>query len=300
MLRLYTLLIIGAIGVAALVGIFLGFESSYRSDATFLIVTQQNSVSAERVIVNSIYIISAYMNEQVEGSAENTQVIAEQIEDSDILSITTIGQTIDHVRAIEKNTFSMFIKSVKKYYGDDVAVHMVFHDATPQERMITKSVPYILMLCIITGLVASILAIFHVFDHMRHDKERDMAHVDGKRIFEKFNATKKTDDGEEKEDVISPEEIVQESKNIDFMKEQTQKKDIVKHAAVKNKSNMPEEDVIVLKDATTVDMKKKSDVPMPDGLQTIPGNLPVVDVSTLGFSKKNQSENKDGHVTRQV
>lgn len=277
MLRLYTFLIISAILAVAVLGGIFGFDRMYRSEKVFLVVTQFDVPQSAHMIKNIAHIVDIYTHENF----YDVRIKMESHKGSDVFSLITIGHGTRDIQRAESEITRVLEKRLQEYYGDNVALHVLSYDRVPHERMITMAIPYIVMLCVAVALIASVLAFFHVFDRMREDRSGEMAHVDGKKIFEKFHIQNRITDIETASAV--------EKKEEHFSQEYV-------NNGQESVQNEVASETMTDADASSVQIDHSPEVntaveaSMPDGLQTIPGNLPVVDVSKLGFSKRHQKE----------
>ncbi len=281
MIRLYTLFIIAAIISVFLYVFVIVPRADYVMQTTVLIDSRNPTVFAniDHIVNNIVYIARESVASSNEVGNVMQYVHVERITNTDMISIAIYADAKDNMRNIQTKVYNTIFNNVQKYYtiNKDISVKIIHKDQESKKTISAGVVPYVLMIVIAMGAIAGVLALFQMIDLMR-DVKSEKNTIDGKKIFEKYQPN------------ILSEYMQREDKDVKPRAQE--KKEEHKEVATAIQSVTQVKKAEKIQEVALKEEKKEIVAPIthktsvPDGLPTIPGNLPVVDISALGFRKR--------------
>lgn len=279
--RLYTVLIFIAILSMCVYMFFVASRPQYVTHTTLLLMPESEQIGSymERVTADVAFIMQESMRDDAMLAKHGVIVSIETVKGANMISVNVFVKNISVARSIEEYVQQTILQKVRQYYQvDDLAIKVVRQDVVPQKTIIAEFVPYMVMICIALGLIAGVFALFHYIEQIRAYHEPVLP-IDGKKIFEKFHNSLSsfslTDKNTQVDNVIEKNDVIE----TPFLDENV----------VINEVNVATEEDVKITQQKTI---PAADIAIPDGISATPGNLPIVDVSALGFarSKKETSE----------
>ncbi len=274
--RLYTVLIFIAILGMCVYLFFVALQPQYFSRTSFVFVPENELIGTHmnNVLNDVVFIMQESLNEDAVLAKYGANIKIEHIDQTDIVSVAVYARSINTTTFVEKYVLEKISQDVHTYYATDVvSMQVVQHDRVPQKTMTALVVPYIVMFFIATGLIGGVFTLFHYIDQLR-DRHTPTLSINGKKIFEKFHK------GHQEIHVMRYDEPA--------IKETELPVESLKDLLVEEKESVEEHDEIALKEEVIAPIhahKPAVEIAIPDGVSATPGNLPIVDVSALGFAK---------------
>lgn len=275
--RLYTVLIFIAILGMCVYLFFVALQPQYFSRTAFVLVPENELIGThmDNVLNDVVFIMRESLDNDTVLAKYGAYIKIEHIDQTDIVSVSVYARSINAVTFVEKYALEKIIQDVHTYYATDIiSMQIVQHDRVPQRTMTAIAVPYIVMFFIATGLIAGVVLLFHHIDQLR-DRRTSTLSINGKKIFEKFHK------GHQEVHVMRYDEPVMEETKLPV--------ESLKDLLVEEKESIADQDKITPKEEIIAPSqqahKPAVEIAIPDGVSATPGNLPIVDVSTLGFAK---------------
>ncbi len=291
MIRLYTFLIFVAIFTIILYSIFVMPNPDFVGKTDLLIVPENltSATNIDNTVNDMVFVSSAEMSNNTQLGKYNVDVKITKIPEHDIINISIFANSQKDIQSIEETVILSVVESIKKHYSvnEDFTIKII------QKSDIVKTdvaifAPYILMITVAVGLIAGVLTLFYMIDMLREKSEYD-ENIDGEKIFAQYKNQKT----QELDSDIKDEDI--KSDNDEFVEESFVKDELVDEYVDENKNNenLPKNQIttkeVVEKKSNTVTTATMPSSPIPEGLPTTPGNLPVVDVSDFGITTENNT-----------
>jgi hypothetical protein len=181
---------------------------------------------------------------------------------------------------------------------DDIIMYVVSTDTVPRMNVFVAYMPYALMIIIAIGAIAGVFAIFSLIDAMRYPAQYNIARtMDGRKIFEKFH-TPYAEPIDAKQNDVESRIFAQKANEIDdndhrkldndneYIKTKNENVELI-HTERDHSMSVEEKSASVAKNEFMIDHAGT-----PEGLVSIPGNLPVVDVESLGFPLSHDAQDR--------
>ena len=278
--RLYTVLIFIAILGMCVYLFFVALQPQYFSRTSFVFVPENELIGTHMnyVLNDVVFIMQESLDEDVVLAKYGADVEIKHIDQTDIVSVAVYARSINATTFVEKYVFEQITQNVHTYYATDVvSMKIVQHDRIPQKTTTALVVPYIVMFFIATGLIAGVFTLFHYIDQLR-DRRTPTLSINGKKIFEKFHSSDQEIHVMRYDEPVTQETELPVESPKDLVVEEILAED---HIEAKS-----EEEIIV-----PIQVHKPAvEIAIPDGVSATPGNLPIVDVSALGFAKPKKEQ----------
>lgn len=285
MIRLYTFLIFAAIVVALGYVFFVLPQPTYIFQTQFLVIPQNETVASHAdLVVNDLVLIS---NNAIKNNKDlerfGAQSVMRRIKDHDVMEMSIFLRDQKNISLIERSLIKSAVSDIEKLYDidSDFDLKVLVRDQRPYKRPFVLYAVYGVIFSITIGVVAGILALFYLLDHVRGEKEYKQM-INGKKIFEKYNAI-----NQKVEQKVKVENINEKKKQNKILRS----KDVEQvKISQKEKPQRIEEKI-----TNEFEVKKEEIGAMPSSIAVTPGNLPVVDLNRIGFTQKTDAEDEKIH-----
>ncbi len=252
--------------------------------AQMVIVPVAHNVASIAVPQTTVYILS-FSTRNHEWAQRDVRVSVQQVGKSDAVRITVYGAHIRDVVEAMRNILAAAERDVQAVYGADVRFSVLHADRTVQKRMIVAAAPYGAMIAGATALIMATLWFFDQYGQRRAQRPVPQSPWEARRIFASVHAPSVRDTHG------VPSHSTSEQVHGDGY---DSSRDDVAHQSTTQRqkdATLPEEQgstpSLGHRDIESV-VTSAAPVHLPSGLQTTPGNLPVVDVTTLGIAHATQ------------
>lgn len=275
MKNIFLALIGGAAVLGVIVMIVLAGRLPYRVSATLVPVA--SSATTHTLSHNVVYFFDLFAQD-LAGTHARADVSATREGKSDVIRVTAYGETASVAAETLRDARAAVERDVRAVYGADVALTVVRADHTVQRRSSVALAPYGIMI----ALAAMALSAVGWFFDMRSASRimRTTATVpswEARRVFASVHAPSPQDMAVQTVTTMQTD-ARQQSRNAHLHKKTDtvarDKKDATMTVPQQPTRTQKEEAAPIVPPAPAV---------MPSGLQTTPGNLPVVDVAALGL-----------------
>lgn len=297
MIRLYTLLIFVAIATVLLYVFFVMPRPEFVGKTTLLVVAENttSAINLDHTINDIVYISQDVARHNVEVQKYDADVKISRVKDHNIIEVDVFANSIEDVDTIEYSVMKDITKYIKKQYSldKDLSITVVVKDGVRQTDL-ARVAPYIVMIVIAVGVIAGVLALFYLFDMTQHSKDEYDENIDGEKIFAHYN-TQTFDEAEndvfEEADADEMVGEIEIEESVDSSYEDEKFDDL-------DKEKIIEQEISIPSDISTKELKtdRKGEImtnistASPDGLQTTPGNLPVINMNELGFGSVGEDD----------
>jgi len=278
MIRLYTFLIFVAMSTVLLYVFFI-MPQSYFVGKTSLLIIPKTIVIASNAdnIVNDIVFIA---NESIKHNADVQSYVmsvdVNRLKSHDIVQIVVQSESKNGITSIEKSVLKSVITDIEKYYtiNTDFAIKIA-QSQVIQKDMLVQVASYVVMIVVVIGVIAGVLALFYMIDLMKSRGEYD-DNISGEKIFAGYNVDKHTIGSKVKDIDYEIEQISNDNHAVI----QSDDEDISTKEEFVQSEQREKDDVVVESQVNEVSL---TDISAPDGLSTTPGNLPIIDTNDFGF-----------------
>ncbi len=289
MIRLYTLLIFVAIATVLLYVFFVMPRPEFVGKTSLLVVAENatSAINLDHTINDIVYISQDVAQHNIEVQKYDADVKISRVKDHNIIEVDVFANSIEDVDATEYSVMKDITKYIKKQYSldKDLSITVVVKDGVRQTDL-ARVAPYIVMIVIAVGVIAGVLALFYLFDTKQHSKDEYDENIDGEKIFAHYN-TQTFDDAEsdviekvDTDNVVGEIEIEENTDSYEDEKFDDLDEEKIIEQEVKELSELVTKE---LEDEEKEKVINNINTASPDGLQTTPGNLPVINMDELGF-----------------
>jgi len=296
MIRLYTFLIFVAIIVVILHVFFVVPQPNYIGKTALLITPQTELIASDtsNITNNVVFVMQSALDNSdvVKNSIAKVNVV--RLPGTSVVQFITEAKSISSVKTIENSAIKEALGEVSKHYdiNKDFTMSVMRKNAI-QKTSIATIAPYVVMVFVVIGLIAGLLALFYTIDLFRMKAKYD-ENIDGEKIFADYHLDRELEE--------EPQDVVDDEKN---------KNNDDGDIARVNESDLDNENIneifkeIKSEKIDKVDVVKEMSASMvtsgiPEGLATTPGNLPVVDTSDFGVGESVASKKTEVQETEEL
>jgi hypothetical protein len=281
--------------IVALYAIFVMPQPDFESQIDLLIIPQNitSVTNIDNTINDMIFIAESEMQNNVLLQQYEANVEINKMTEHNIISISIYANSQKDITSLSSEVVIEIVNSIKKYYAINQDFEIkVAHIQDVQKTNIAIWGPYMMMSLGAIILISGVLLIFNIIDIVRERSDYDEKNIDGEKIFAQYNKTQNQPiviDNDNKVNSELVNENIQE--NQDKLTNESDNKQ-----QVQNMSELEEEEIEEIDEDLNFEINKPADknvptdieqesitnVVIPEGLPTIPGNLPVADISEFG------------------
>ncbi len=272
--NLFSILSLVALAIAGAC-VLVARQMPYGAQTTVVPVVHSGSSAA--VPQTTAYVMRLFA-EDLAQTRRDVRVAVKREGDSDAVHVTVSGVQARVVAETMRDVLVSNERTMQTVYGADVRFSVLRADRIVQKRAIVMRAPYGAMIAFAAALLFAVLWFFDMRTRRTVQRPAPMSPWEARRIFASVHAPLSD----------TPSTHMQSQQSSGSVQDGVQEDHVTQpdDTEMQKDATLPMEKGVPPMRTRTVPTPTPAGLPvhLPSGLQTTPGNLPVVDVATLGIA----------------